>query len=165
MLHYVVGGTFATLIGTNLLNDLVSGTLGIMYSSTSFVRHGSESNKVIDKVRKDIAKMDITIKLELVKTLMNNLPINDITKVIENGLVELMFKIKSVIDWIDYEIVKHQQKWFSGYRAINFEDKINELRDLVIILDGRITLLMNVCKNDSKNDSKNDVIGKDVEAK
>jgi len=161
MLHYVVGGTFATLIGTNLLHDLVSGTLGIMYSSTSFVRHGSESNKVIDKVRKDIAKMDITIKLELVKTLMNNLPINDITKVIENGLVELMFKIKSVIDWIDYEIAKHQQKWFSGYRAINFEDKIDELRDLVIILDGRITLLMNVCKNDSKND----VIGKDVDTK
>lgn len=157
MLHYVVGGTFATLIGTNLLHDLVVGTLGIMYSSTSFVRHGSESNKIIDKVRKDIAKLDITIKLELVKTLMNNLPINDITKVIENGLVELMFKIKSVIDWIDYEIAKHQEKWFSGYRAINFEDKIDELRDLVIILDGRITLLMNVCKND--------VIGKDVEEK
>ena len=165
MLHYVVGGTFATLIGTNLLHDLVVGTLGIMYSSTSFVRHGSESNKVIDKVRKDIAKLDITIKLELVKTLMNNLPINDITKVIENGLVELMFKIKSVIDWIDYEIAKHQEKWFSGYRAINFEDKIDELSDLVIILDGRITLLMNVCKNDSKNECKNDVIGKDVDTK
>ena len=144
MLHYVVGGTFATLIGTNLLHDLVSGTLGIMYSSTSFVRHGTESNKIIDKVRKDIEKMDITIKLELVKTLMDKLPKNDITQIIENGLVDLIFKIKSVIDWVDYEIAKHQQKWFSGYRAINFEDKIDELRNLTVILDGRITLLMNV---------------------
>jgi len=156
MLHYVVGGTFATLIGTNLLHDLVSGILGIMYSSTSFVRHGTESNKIIDKVRKDIEKMDITIKLELVKTLMDKiadtladnlsdkLPKNDIIHIIENGLVDLIFKIKSVIDWVDYEIAKHQQKWFSGYRAINFEDKIDELRNLVVILDGRITLLLNV---------------------
>jgi len=152
MLHYIVGGTFATLIGTNLLHDLLSGTLGIMYSSTSFVRHGSESNKVIDKVRKDIEKMDITIKLELVGTLMVKLQKNDITKIIENGLVDLMFKIKSVIDWIDYEIAKHKQKWFSGYRSINFEDKIEELQNLVVILDGRITLLMNICKNECKDD-------------
>lgn len=151
MLHYVVGGTFVTLMGTNLLHDLVSGILGIMYSSTSFVRHGSESNKVIDKVRKDITKMDITIKLELVETLMVKLPKNDITKIIENGLVDLMFKIKSAIDWIDYEIAKHQQKWLSDYRSINFEDKINELQNLVVILDGRITLLMNLCKNESNN--------------
>ena len=58
-----------------------------------------------------------------------------------------MFEIKSVVDWIDYEIAKHQQKYFSGYRSINFEDKLDELRDLIFILDGRINLLMTVNKN------------------
>lgn len=146
MLHYVVGGTIITYIGTNILNSLIVGTLDTLYSGVSFVKNGTETNKIIDKVRKDIAKLDITIKLELVKKLMEELPENDITKIIENGLVELMFKIKSVIDWIDYEINKHQQKWFSGYRSINFEDKIDELKNLITILDGRITLLLNVSK-------------------
>jgi hypothetical protein len=144
MLHYVVGGTLLTYISTNVLNTLAGSTIDTLYSSVSFVKNGTECNKVIDKVRKEIEKLDIKVKLELVKTLMDKLPQNDITKVIENGLIELMFEIKSVVDWIDYEIAKHQQKYLSGYRSINFEDKLDELRNLIFILDGRINLLMNV---------------------
>jgi len=147
MLHYVVGGTLLTYISTNVLNTLAGSTIDTLYSSVSFVKNGTECNKVIDKVRKEIEKLDIKVKLELVKTLMDKLPQNDITKVIENGLIELMFEIKSVVDWIDYEIAKHQQKYLSGYRSINFEDKLDELRNLIFILDGRINLLMNVNKN------------------
>jgi Na+/phosphate symporter len=147
MLHYVVGGTLLTYISSNVLNTLVAGTIDTLYSSVSFVKNGTDCNKVIDKVRKEVDKLDIKVKLELVKTLMDKLPQNDITKVIENGLIELMFEIKSVVDWIDYEIAKHQQKYFSGYRSINFEDKLDELRNLIFILDGRINLLMNVNKN------------------
>ena len=144
MLHYVVGGTLLTYISSNVLNTLVASTIDTLYSSVSFVKNGTECNKVIDKVRKEIEKLDIKVKLELVKALMDKLPQNDITKVIENGLIELMFEIKSVVDWIDYEIAKHQQKYLSGYRSINFEDKLDELRNLIFILDGRINLLMNV---------------------
>jgi Na+/phosphate symporter len=144
MLHYVVGGTLLTYISTNVLNTLAGSTIDTLYSSVSFVKNGTECNKVIDKVRKEIEKLDIKVKLELVKMLMDKLPQNDITKVIENGLIELMFEIKSVVDWIDYEIAKHQQKYLSGYRSINFEDKLDELRNLIFILDGRINLLMNV---------------------
>ena len=147
MLHYVVGGTLLTYISTNVLNTLAGSTIDTLYSSVSFVKNGTECNKVIDKVRKEVEKLDIKVKLELVKALMDKLPQNDITKVIENGLIELMFEIKSVVDWIDYEIAKHQQKYLSGYRSINFEDKLDELRNLIFILDGRINLLMNVNKN------------------
>jgi hypothetical protein len=147
MLHYVVGGTLLTYISTNVLNTLVASTIDTLYSSVSFVKNGTDCNKVIDKVRKEVDKLDIKVKLELVKALMDKLPQNDITKVIENGLIELMFEIKSVVDWIDYEIAKHQQKYLSGYRSINFEDKLDELRNLIFILDGRINLLMNVNKN------------------
>lgn len=147
MLHYVVGGTLLTYITTNILNSLVLNTVDTMYSGVSFVRHGTESNKAIANVKKEVAKLDIKVKLELVKTLMNSLPINDITKVIENGLIELMYNIKSVVDSIDYAVLKHQEKWFAGYRLISFDDKIDELRNLIFILDGRINLLMNVGKN------------------
>jgi hypothetical protein len=147
MLHYVVGGTLLTYISTNVLNTLVASTIDTLYSSVSFVKNGTHCNKIIDKVRKEVEKLDIKVKLELVKALMDKLPQNDITKVIENGLIELMFEIKSVVDWIDYEIAKHQQKYFSGYREINFGDKLDELRNLIFILDGRINLLMNVNKN------------------
>ena len=146
MLHYVVGGTLLTYITTNILNSLILGTVDTMYSGVSYVRHGTGSNKTIINVRKEIAKLDIKVKLELVKTLMEKLPQNDITKVIENGLIELMYNIKNVVDGIDYMIVKHAERWFAGYRSISFDDKIEELRNLIFILDGRINLLMNVGK-------------------
>jgi hypothetical protein len=85
MLHYVVGGTLLTYVSTNILNSLIGGTLDILYSGVSFVKNGTESNKVINNVKKEIAKLDIKVKLELVKTLMEKLPENDITKVIEKG--------------------------------------------------------------------------------
>jgi hypothetical protein len=73
MLQYVVGGTFLTFMGSNILNTIVAGTLDTIYSGAVFVKNGSESNKVIEKVQKDLIKLDITIKLELVKTLTDKL--------------------------------------------------------------------------------------------
>jgi hypothetical protein len=53
-----------------------------------------------------------------------------------------MFKIKSLLEWIEYEIDKHNTKWFSGYRSIAVDNKMDELAHLVKVLDGRIGLLM-----------------------
>ena len=143
MLHYVVGGTMVTLIGSNVVNTLVSGTIDILYNSASFVKNGTESNKVIETIKNDMAVLDIPIKLQLIQTLTEKAPNNEITHIIEQGLSDLIFKIKSVIEWIEYEISKHNSKWFAGYRSISIEDKMNELRNLVKILDGRISLLLN----------------------
>lgn len=142
MLHYVVGGTVLTYIGSNILNSLMEGTIYTLYSGAAFVKNGSESNKVIDMVKKEIAKLDIKVKLELVSILMDKLPDDNIAKTIENGLIELVFNIKSTVEWLDYEMEKHKGKWFSGYRTINFQDKLDELKNLIVILDGRINLLM-----------------------
>lgn len=177
MLQYVVGGTFLTFMSSNIVNSIVSGTLDTLYSSISFAKNGSNCNKIIEKVKKDLEYMDINIKLELVKTLIAKHKIhtndiddiddkdidrdinidsncngdndtnkdknNDIIKIIINGISELTDKIKSVIAYIDSETANHNQKWFAGYRAINFESKIEELKKLIAILDGRIILLLN----------------------
>lgn len=143
MLHYVVGGTVVTMIGSHLLNSIVYGTVDILYNSASFAKNGTDSNKMINQIRKQLEMLDIPIKLQLVASLMSKAPDNDITKILENGLVELTFKIKTLLETIDYEISKHNSKWFSGYRGISVDDKLTELEALIKILDGRITLLMN----------------------
>ena len=53
-----------------------------------------------------------------------------------------MFKVKSLLEWIEYEINKHNEKWFAGYRNIAVDDKLDELAHLVKVLDSRIGLLM-----------------------
>lgn len=143
MLHYMIGGTLVTLISSNLVNSLISSTVEILTSSASFIRHGTESNKKILKIRNELEEMDIKIKLELVKMLLDSLPKNDINNIIENGLIELISKIKSIVEWIDFEIEKHTLKWFAGYRSISIDEKLEELQHLIKILDCRITLLLN----------------------
>ena len=141
-MNYVVGGTLATLIGTNLLSHVISGTLDILYSGVSYISFGIETHNKIEKVLRDITEMDIAMKLELVQKITGLLPQNEINKIIENGLVDIIIKIKSIIEWINIEISRHNRKWFSRYRSIDFTDKINELEHLVKILDGRIIILL-----------------------
>jgi hypothetical protein len=143
MLHYVVGGTVVTMIGGNIVNTIISSTIDILYSSASFLRKGKETNKMIEKIHMQIEEMDIAIKLKLVQKLLDTLPKTETNAILEEGLVEIMFKIKSLLEWIEYEISKHGAKWFSGYRSITVDDKLDDLTHLVKVLDGRIVLLIN----------------------
>lgn len=167
----MIGGTLLTMISGNLINSLVSGTIDILYSSAAFVKHGSEANQTIKDIRYQIEELDLKIKLELVQSILskyycNNLPndtltndtnhdnINPVninpddksiyTKIIESGLIDIIYKIKSLLEWVDFEINKHQLKWFSNYRSISLDDKIKDLRHYTKILDGRINILLNL---------------------
>lgn len=142
MIPYIVGGTIATLIGSNIVHTLAEGIIGSICSSASFLRRGTESNKMILRIKLRIEEMDIPIKLKLVQNLLETLPNNTTNSILEEGLVEIMFKIKSLLEWIEYEIDKHNAKWFAGYRSIALDDKLDELAHLVKVLDGRIGLLM-----------------------
>lgn len=142
MLPYIIGGTLATLIGSNILHTLSEGIIYTICSSASFLRLGTESNKMINTIRQRIEEMDIPIKLKLVQTLLETSPKTETNSILEEGLVEIMFKIKSLLEWIEYEINKHNAKWFSGYRNIAVDGKLDELAHLIRVLDGRIGLLM-----------------------
>lgn len=143
MLNYVVGGTVVTLIGSNVLNTLINGTIALVCSSASFLHRGTETNKVIQNIRLRIEEMDIPIKLKLVQKLLDTLPKTDTNDILEDGLVDIMFKIKSLLEWIEYEIDKHNHKWFASYRGLDVSTKLDNLEHLVKVLDGRIHLLMN----------------------
>lgn len=142
MLPYIIGGTVATLIGTNIVHTLTDGIIYTVCSSASFLRRGTESNKMITAIKLRIEEMDIPIKLKLVQKLLETLPKTETNSILEEGLVEIMFKIKSLLEWIDYEIERHNTKWFAGYRTIALDDKLDELAHLIKVLDGRIGLLM-----------------------
>lgn len=151
MLHYVVGGTVITMIGGNIANTMITGIIDILYSGASFIRHGSESNKIMTSIRLRIEEMDIPIKLKLVQNLLETLPNTDTNSILEEGLVEIMFKIKSLLEWIEYEITKHNTKWLASYRSISIDVKLDELAHLVKVLDGRIGLLMHSSNTNKKN--------------
>ena len=123
-MNFFVGSTLLIYLTNNILNSIALNTAGCFYNSLVFVKKGAESYKIIEYTKTQISKLDIKVKLELVSALMDNLPENKITKTIENGLIELIFKINSIINWIDYEIIKHQEKWFSSYRKLSFDEKI-----------------------------------------
>ena len=142
MLPYIIGGTLATLISSNIVHTLSEGIINTIFSSASFLRRGTESNKMINTIRQRIEEMDIPIKLKLVQKLLETLPKTETNSILEDGLVEIMFKIKSLLEWIEYEINKHNTKWFSGYRNIAVNSKLDELAHLIRVLDGRIGLLM-----------------------
>ena len=142
MLNYVVGGTVITLIGSNVINTLIQGTIALVCSSASFTHQGKQNNKMIEKIRLQIEEMDITIKLKLVEKLLQTLPKNETNCILEDGLIDIMFKIKSLLEWINYEIEKHNNKWFSSYRSVDLDSKLNDLEHLLKILDGRIKLMM-----------------------
>lgn len=146
MINYIIGGTLLTFTGTNIINSIVLGTLNTIYSSMIFVKIGYEPNKIINNIKTEISKLDIKLKLDLINTLIEKIPTNDINKLIENGLHELISNIKQNIEWIDNEIIQHNTKWFSGYRDINIDYKLNELKNLTLILDGRLLLLLNMNK-------------------
>ena len=146
MINYIIGGTLLTFTGTNIINSIVLGTLNTIYSNMIFVKSGYEPNKIINNIKTEISKLDIKLKLDLINTLIEKIPTNDINKLIENGLHELISNIKQTIEWIDNEIIQHNTKWFSGYRDINIDYKLNELKNLTLILDGRLLLLLNMNK-------------------
>ena len=142
MLPYIIGGTLATLIGSNVVHSLAEGIIYTICSSASFLRRGTESNKMINALRLRIEEMDIPIKLKLVQKLLETLPKTETNSILEEGLVEIMFHIQSNLASIEYEINKHNAKWFSGYRSIAVDGNLDELAHLVRVIDGRIGLLM-----------------------
>ncbi len=142
LIHYVISGTVATMIGSNILHMIIGSTVDSIYNSLSFIKNGTESNKDIIKIKKELQSLDITVKLKMIQSLLTTIPESDISKIIEDGLGDIIYKIKNLVDLIDLDIDKHKRKWLNSYRSIDLTDRMNELQVLVKILDSRCTMLM-----------------------
>ena len=147
-MNYVIGGTLATIVSSNVVNNIITNLITTIYGGTLFLRYGRDNNSMIEKYKNEIEEMDIAIKLEIIQNKLTSQcgmdkenEKNEKNKSVQIlGLLELIFKIKSIMENINYEIEKHNNKWFSSYRSVNISNKLNDLRHYVKILDNRIQL-------------------------
>ena len=142
MFHYVIGGGIATVLGTNVINTVVSTTVNTVFSTLSFAKNGTESNKMIIDIKQRIELLDIPNKLEVLNTMMSHQGKTDVQLALEHGINDIIKKINNIMEIIDKEINYHNSKWFSGYRSINLDEQIKELEILTKIIDTRINHLL-----------------------
>ena len=142
MLGYIVGGSFATLFGSNVINRVVTNTINLAYSGVSFIVGGSETSKNINEIYLKLRLLDIDVKIDMVKVICSKIKHDDISNVCETSVEELIKRIEFLRGFINKELYEYKQKWLHSYRVVNLDNEINELVNLVSILDGRISLLM-----------------------
>ena len=159
-MNYVIGGTLATIAGTNIINTLVCGTIGTIYNSILFIKNGSYVDDNIHIIKRNIDSLDINIKIETLKSIMEteeSKPINtdnnivcrtNINNELHNKLIvcnrALIDQINKKLTCIELEIALHNAKWFRGYRTLSLNEHFEELNGFVCILTGRIQLMLNI---------------------
>ena len=72
LLQYVISGTVATMFGSNILHMVITGTINSVYNSLSYLKNGTESNKDIIRIKKELQSLDITVKLKMIQNVLNN---------------------------------------------------------------------------------------------
>ena len=164
-MNYVIGGTLATIAGTNIINTLVCGTIGTIYNSIVFIKNGNDIDANINSIKRNIDTLDINIKIETLKSIMATYDSNhinvgretNINKDLHNKMTDsnntLIDQINEKMSCIYSAIESHNSKWFRGYRVLNLNEQFEELKGLVCILNGRIQLVINLynCENNHIN--------------
>ena len=146
MLGYVVGGSLATLFGSNIINRIVSNTINFVCGSVSFIIGGSESSKHINDINSKLKSLDMDLKIDMVNVICSKIKHDEISRVCEANVEELIRRIEYLRDFIKKEIEEYNEKWLHSYRVLNLDIEIKELTSLVFVLDGRISLLMSLLK-------------------
>ena len=146
MIGYVVGGSIATLFGSNIINSIVSNTINFVCGSVSFIIGGSESSKHINDINLKLKSLDIDIKIDMVNVICSKIKHDEISLMCEANVEELIRRIEYLRDFIKKEVEEYNEKWLHSYRVLNLDIEIKELTSLVFVLDGRISLLMSLLK-------------------
>ena len=146
MLGYVVGGSLATLFGSNIINRIVSNTITFVCGSVSFIIGGSESSKHINDINSKLKSLDMDLKIDMVNVICSKIKHDEISLMCEANVEELIRRIEYLRDFIKKEVEEYNEKWLHSYRVLNLDIEIKELTSLVFVLDGRISLLMSLLK-------------------
>ena len=146
MIGYVVGGSLATLFGSNIINRIVSNTINFVCGSVSFIIGGSESSKHINDINSKLKSLDMDLKIDMVNVICSKRKHDEISLMCEANVEELIRRIEYLRDFIKKEVEEYNEKWLHSYRVLNLDIEIKELTSLVFVLDGRISLLMSLLK-------------------
>lgn len=138
-------GVGASLLGINVINSIISGTMVTLSNVSSLL---ISSSKYSYYYNDQISELDISFKLlTLSKWLEDhqndceNTPVS-YAQQIYWGIRNICEEIDIILGIVEEKINIHNTKWLSYYRTLNLEDEIKKLKKYNNILDERIKLIV-----------------------
>ena len=136
VLGSITGISLATNLSNSLIKSSVQGSFDLIKNFVSY--HHTPIKEVIDE-------FDLIAKLEIIEAVMKDIEnekINDkqsITKALDN-LRLVVENIHNLLQKIDNIIKEHEQKYFSKWRSLYYENEILELKRNIRLMDLRYSM-------------------------
>jgi hypothetical protein len=142
VLGSITGISLATNLSNSLIKSSVQGSFDLIKNFVSY--HHTPIKEVIDE-------FDLIAKLEIIEAVMKDIEnekINDkqsITKALDN-LRLVVENIHNLLQKIDNIIKEHEQKYFSKWRSLYYENEILELKRNIRLMDLRYSMFLEILK-------------------
>ena len=136
------------MIGGRILSTLIGDTstkvVSVLETALQF-QHTDVHNVFVE--------LDLEVRLAVIGSL-----INQITKEQHNKPIEICLKaihditvdINSLSEDVEEKIQEHSEKYFNGWRSIDFDIEIGEIRKKSDLLEKRFEMLLNLLKVEPK---------------
>ena len=132
------------MIGGQILSTIIGDTstkvVSVLETALQF-QHTDVHNVFVE--------LDLEVRLAVIGSL-----INQITKEQHNKSIEICLKaihgitvdINGLIEGVEEKIQEHNEKYFNGWRSLDFDTEIGEIRKKSNLLEQRFDMLLNLLK-------------------
>lgn len=142
VLGSLTGISLATNLSHTLIKTSVQGSFDTIKNFVSY--HHTPIKEVIDEY-------DLIAKLEIIEAVMKDIEnekIQDKQSIIKSldNLRLVVENIHNLLKKIDTIIKEHEQKYFSRWRSLYYENEIFELKRNIKLMDLRYSMLLEILK-------------------
>ena len=135
------------LIGGKIFSTVINDTASkiISVTETAIIHNHTDVHELF-------TELDLDVRLAVINSLIKNIKkeqSNETVNICLKSLYDVITKINKITHDIDDIIEQHKQKYFSGWRQIDVDSQIDEVRKQSDLLDKRFSLLTNVIKFDN----------------
>lgn len=142
VLGSITGISLATNLSHSVIKSSVQGSFDLIKKFVSY--HHAPIKEVIDE-------FDLIAKLEIIEALMKDIEgekIQDKQSIIKSldNLRIVVENIHNLLTNIDNIIKEHEQKYFSRWRILYYENEILELKRNIRLMDLRYSMFLEILK-------------------
>ena len=130
----LVGGK----IFSNIINDTSVKVVNIV--ETALVHNHTDVHELF-------TELDLDVRLAVINSLIKNIKkehSNETVNICLKSLYDVITNINKITHEIDDIIEQHKQKYFSGWRQIDVDSQIDQVRKQSDLLENRFSLLINI---------------------
>ena len=123
---------------SNIINDTSNKVVNIV--ETALVHNHTDVHELF-------TELDLDVRLAVINSLIKHIKSehsNETVNICLQSLYDVITKINKITHAIDTIIEEHKQKYFSGWRQIDVDLQIDEIRKQSDLLDKRFSLLINI---------------------